>query len=261
MIGVLDTAPYVAGALSAGGIGAYASRRRELIRRWWTWALTAPIVGGALFLGRPGATMLAVALAVIATAEYGRLARLPLADRCVMGLALVATIATAQPRVWMVGAFAVAITPVLAGDAGGGARRSAYSLMGFAWLSALTGFVSLHHAALPTFFAVSIADVLAWCAGRALGGPRLSRLSPNKTIAGLVGGGIAAIVTLALMGALTPVLAVAVVVAAPLGDLFESMVKRGAGVKDAGTWLPGFGGLLDRIDSVLFAFAIAMVLS
>jgi phosphatidate cytidylyltransferase len=261
MIGVLETAPYVAGALSAGGIGAYASRKRELIRRWWTWALTAPVVGGTLFLGRPGAIVLASALAVVATVEYARLAKLPALDRAVMAAGLVATIVTTQPRVWIVAAIAVAVTPVLAGDAEDGARRSAYSLLGFVWLSALAGFVSLGHASLPIFFAVSIADVAAWCAGRAVKGRKLSALSPNKTLAGLVGGALAGVLTLALLGALTPVLIIAVVVAAPIGDLFESMLKRGANVKDAGSWLPGFGGLLDRIDSVLFAFAIAMVLS
>ena len=56
-------------------------------------------------------------------------------------------------------------------------------------------------------------------------------------------------------------MAVAVAVGGPAGDLLESMVKRGARVKDAGHWLPGSGGLLDRIDSLLVALAVLLVLS
>jgi phosphatidate cytidylyltransferase len=267
MIGVLDTAPYVAGALGAGGVGAFASRQRELIRRWGTWAITAPVVGGAMLLGAPGAAVLASALAVVAAAEYGRLARLPLADRVAMAAGLIAVMVVAAvapgslPKAVAAGAGLVALIPVVAGDTGDGARRAAYGVLGFGWLAALAGLVVLHGLALPLFFAVSVADVAAWCTGRAIRSPRLSRLSPAKGWSGAVGGAAAGIAVLGLLGALNPVTAIAVALAGPVGDLFESMLKRGAGVKDAGTWLPGFGGLLDRIDSVLAVLLVAAVLS
>ena len=80
-------------------------------------------------------------------------------------------------------------------------------------------------------------------------------------MSGLLGGAAAGVAILVLLHAAAPALVIAVAAAAPLGDLAESMIKREAGVKDAGTWLPGFGGMLDRVDSLLFALAIALVLS
>ena len=56
-------------------------------------------------------------------------------------------------------------------------------------------------------------------------------------------------------------LVAAVAVGAPFGDVLESMIKHGAGVKDTTAWLPGPGGLLDRIDSLLVALAIVLLLS
>ena len=104
---------------------------------------------------------------------------------------LVAAAAAALPLVaWQVPArlghvfaaalLAVALVPVLGGDTAGGARRAAAGVFGTAWLAALTGLVLLGEAALPLIFAVSVADVGAWCAGRLGGGPALSPLSPAK---------------------------------------------------------------------------------
>jgi phosphatidate cytidylyltransferase len=88
----------------------------------------------------------------------------------------------------------------------------------------------------------------------------LSSLSPNKTIGGLVGAIIGAFLVLTLLGTISIGLLVAVALGSVLGDLIESMMKRQAQVKDAGSWLPGFGGLLDRIDSLLLVLPLAYLL-
>jgi phosphatidate cytidylyltransferase len=270
--GLTGTAACLAGVLTLGGIGALASRNEEVIRKWRTWIVSAPLVAGCLWLGAPGAALLAVGLGVTGAVEYGRLAKLRPADS-----ALVAAVAAILPLVaWRMPAelgralagalLAAALIPVLGGDAAAGARRAAAGVFGTGWLAALSGLVLLRAAALPLIFAVSVADVGAWCTGRLFGGPALSPLSPAKRWTGVAGGALTAVAALAAAAALsggevfTPAHVIAVTVGAPLGDLLESMVKRGAGVKDAGRWLPGFGGLLDRIDSLLVALALAVIL-
>ena len=106
-------------------------------------------------------------------------------------------------------------------------------------------------------------DILAYFAGRAIGGPKLApRISPNKTWAGLIGGVAGAALggwLLARWFEMEPLffwLGGPLGVVAQLGDLYESWVKRRAGVKDSGTLLPGHGGVLDRLDGLL---AVALV--
>ena len=180
----------------------------------------------------------------------------------VVGVALGAwLLPDALPRIAIAGGLAIAAVPLLAHDATGGFRRLAFGLFGLAWIGTIRGLVLLGPAALALFFAVSVADVAAFCGGRLLRGPYQSPLSPATRVSGVVCGAAAGLLTLAGLGAFTLPLAAAVAIGAPAGDLVESMIKRGAGVKDAGTWLPGFGGLLDRVDSLLMALAVAVVLA
>jgi phosphatidate cytidylyltransferase len=109
-------------------------------------------------------------------------------------------------------------------------------------------------------------DIGALFAGKYFGThPFFPSISPKKTIEGAIGGLLAGMVVaipvvalgdLRVPMALTPVVGLSVSLAAQAGDLVESLAKREAGVKDSGTIIPGHGGVLDRIDSLLFAVAV-----
>jgi phosphatidate cytidylyltransferase len=116
------------------------------------------------------------------------------------------------------------------------------------------------------FIVTSATDIGAYFAGRRFGGRKLApAVSPNKTWAGLYGGIAAAAVLGGLWAAamgLDPwlfLLAPFFAIAAQLGDLFESRMKRVAGVKDSGNWLPGHGGLLDRLDGMVPVAVLTLV--
>lgn len=121
---------------------------------------------------------------------------------------------------------------------------------------------------LGLFLIVWTADTGAMSIGKIVGGPKLvPSLSPNKTWAGLIGGLVLPALALAIYVALlhgNPYSAFAVGFAlagvAHAGDLFESWVKRRMGCKDSGGAIPGHGGVLDRLDSLLFAAPCAALL-
>ncbi|MGD8368527.1 MAG: phosphatidate cytidylyltransferase [Desulfobacterales bacterium] len=111
-------------------------------------------------------------------------------------------------------------------------------------------------------------DTVAYYAGTYLGRHRLApKVSPKKTVEGAVGGlvgavGVAAVAKAYLLPGLpwahSMAFFVVAAAAGQVGDLFESTLKRAAGIKDSGELLPGHGGLLDRIDALLFVVPVAL---
>ena len=115
-------------------------------------------------------------------------------------------------------------------------------------------------------------DVVGLFVGRSVGQRALSEASPNKTVEGLLGGmGAAFIITIVLVGIVKVGpwdgfgaafwLGIGAAVAAPLGDLFQSQLKRDLGVKDMSERIPGHGGILDRFDSMLFVMPAVFLLA
>ncbi|WP_283138267.1 phosphatidate cytidylyltransferase [Rhizohabitans arisaemae] len=266
MTRVEDFIPYIAVALVAGGIGVALSGNRGYLLRWCAWAVAVPAVVAALLLGPGGAAVLAAAAAAICATEYALLTRLPRPDQ-----ALLTVVASALPlaawlapgrllQVFVAGLLAVALVPVVAGDADDGLRRLSLNVLGVVWFAPLVAVVLLNPAlVLAVFTAVSVTDIAASFGGRFLRGPRLSPLSPGKHWSGVLVGAAAGLAVLALLGAFTPLTAVAVSLGAPVGDLLESMVKRGVATKDSATWLADAGGLLDRLDSLLPTLALSLL--
>lgn len=141
----------------------------------------------------------------------------------------------------------------------------------FAVVPAWCGLALLHNDGpgwlLLALMVVWATDTGAYFAGRAFGKRKLApRISPNKTVAGLVGGALLGVLV-ATAGAwilgtapaqlpLVALVALLTVLFSVVGDLLESLLKRHVGVKDSGNLIPGHGGVMDRIDSVLAALPV-----
>jgi phosphatidate cytidylyltransferase len=214
--------------------------------------------------------------ALEATREWGSLLELPQRHRAIlsayaaiaMGLALFG--ATALLATIPLLLLIAMLQPVLRADTQRGMRDLAFGALGFAYLPLLLSFGVLMVRDIPdgaallfaTGATASASDIGAYIVGKSLGGRRLApSLSPNKTVAGLLGNAAGALLAVVILRPTLPdagpmalvLLAAVVAVGSVWGDLFSSAVKREAGVKDAGAWLPGFGGILDRIDSFILS--------
>lgn len=232
--------------------------------------LAAVWMGGWAFL-----VLIAVAIALLAI-EWGAMSspRAPNRMAVALTVAVLAAIFLAYrgdlPAAWgvvAIGAFAAAVF------ARGVAERPADAAFGVVYIGApclclvwLRLMPQGDWWTLMLFAVTWAADIAAFAVGSALKGPKLwPRFSPNKTWSGFVGGLMGAILVGALMSfappfRLNPVAAGVIGLAGGLatmaGDLWESMLKRRFGVKDSGDLIPGHGGLLDRVDGLMFAAVV-----
>lgn len=235
-----------------------------------------PIVLTAAYLGGPYFFSLVLLVALLAGYEYLKLMRAKaLAPSYLFGLSFIALlIADAQwPHLhlllWGTTFFPLAllIVEVLRGNAPGAMLNWALTIAGGTYIGlSLSHFVRLRamERGLPWLLVALvgtwICDTGAYFVGKGLGKHRFfPKISPKKTLEGAIGGAISGIVTVILLGYYTlglsigwsAILGLLVVFGATFGDLAESVIKRQVGAKDSGTLIPGHGGVLDRVDSLL----------
>ena len=133
---------------------------------------------------------------------------------------------------------------------------------------AINGYRYTHRILLGVFILIWLNDTGAYITGISAGRhPLFRRISPKKTWEGVAGGTLVSVAAALFMDDIMGILGMSdwiiigmvVSVFGVTGDLFESMLKRNAGVKDSGNLMPGHGGILDRIDSMLFVIPIVFV--
>jgi phosphatidate cytidylyltransferase len=236
-----------------------------------------PIVLGAVWLGHWWMFALVAIATALALHEYWLMARplSPLAPAGYIGAALALVGAEMSGVRWMLGGvlstFVLAFVLKAISEARAAATAAiSATVMGALWIGGGLGFMILlreipHHgrlALVTLLVAVWAGDTFAYLGGRLLGRHKMApSTSPGKTWEGFVFGTAATIfvafVALYKQHFLTIresiILGVVLALAGPIGDLFESLLKRDAGVKDSGNLLGGHGGMLDRLDAFLFA--------
>jgi phosphatidate cytidylyltransferase len=262
-----------------GGLSGETAKRVLVALPWIVFAIAITVAGGIVFM----AAM--VALGVVALREFAAISAryrpliLP-AYAAVAALVVAAHFGSAFNVLYVLAVsfllvFAFAARP----DHQHGATVSiGVTLLGVMWIgiplahAVLLRDLPSHGAALliDVLVGTFVADTAAYATGRMFGSHRIApNLSPNKTIEGLVGGFLigtmgfwfAGLYQDWLSGADALLIGAAVAAVAPIGDLFESMLKRDLGTKDTGTIFGPHGGLLDRLDAVFFTVVVGYYLA
>ncbi|HET7508278.1 MAG TPA: phosphatidate cytidylyltransferase [Solirubrobacterales bacterium] len=246
---------------------------------WIVFAIAITVAGGIVF------TLAMIAIGVVALREFDAIARrlrplvLP-AYVAVAGLVLAAHFGTAFNVLYVLAASFLLIFAFVARPQNqqGATVSMGVTLLGVLWIG-----VPLAHAVLlrdlPSHGAALLIDVLvgtfvadtaAYATGRMFGSHKITpNISPNKTVEGLIGGFVigtmgfwfAGLYQDWLSGADALLIGAAVAAVAPMGDLFESMLKRDLGTKDTGTIFGPHGGILDRLDAVFFTVVVGYYLA
>ena len=246
---------------------------------WAALAITIIVAGGIVFAG---------AILVIAAMCISELFGMTRAARPFPAVAMLATAGLIAAAYWgdqyqmvlaLVASFPVLfVFIVLRGRVTGATAAAAVTVLGIVWIGLPFAHAVLlielpeHGQALliDVLIATIVADTAAYAGGRAFGRhPLAAAISPSKTVEGLVfgiAGGTAAFWFAGLYqdwlpGAEALAMGAAIALVAPIGDLFESTIKRDLGVKDSGTAVGPHGGLLDRLDGVLFTIVAGYYLS
>ena len=239
----------------------------------------------ALFGGALSWSVLVLTISILLLWELGPLCSPGLAPwkRALLAatpvLASALTGLAAEPALWAWRGLALGLAPLLGLVllSGGRAIWAGYTLLIAAGVAFL---VFLYDSAGPwgvvaLVALVAISDMLGYFVGRLIGGPKFwPRVSPKKTWSGTVAGwvGAALFAALALPAlfhapmqpramALFALLGALLALAGQMGDIAESAIKRRAGVKDASNLIPGHGGFLDRLDALIAASALGLVLA
>lgn len=253
-----------------------------LFRRWRTWLMIAVVYVSGTLSGPLPIVLLVGGMTFQALREYAQLSGLPGDYRrilLVMGL-LPAPIAVLSIESFYFLAplllIVATLQPILFKGDAEGVRQLAFAVLGWGYIAWFLAHMVLIHQhveggegiLLALGVAVAMSDVGAYAVGKTFGKHKLSsRLSPNKTVEGTMGNFIGAYAGVFFMAyAMPPGLSIWILLTLPAligaaciwGDLLESAIKREFGKKDAGECLPGFGGILDRIDSLIIALPLVL---